>query len=84
MTKELMEDLLQAIIGMADEVKDLQTSGIHLDELVADIEVRMNDVGLDLNGLQQNIRKIDQNINLVVEELLKRRVTKPIIQRTAN
>ncbi|MGY0692115.1 hypothetical protein ACW2QC_04885 [Virgibacillus sp. FSP13] len=79
-----MEDLLQAIIGMADEVKDLQTSGFHLDELVADIEVRMNDVGLDLNGLQQNIQKIDQNINIVVEELLKRRVTKPIIQRTAN
>ncbi len=69
---------------MSGEVKDLQKSGSRLDELVSDIEIRINDVGLDLNGLQQNIRKIDQNVTLVVNELSKIRVARQPLHKAVN
>ncbi|WP_099159834.1 hypothetical protein [Virgibacillus ndiopensis] len=84
MNREMIDDLLQTIIIMSGEVKDLQKSGSRLDELVSDIEIRINDVGLDLNGLQQNIRKIDQNVTLVVNELSKIRVARQPLHKAVN
>ncbi|WP_188454183.1 hypothetical protein [Virgibacillus oceani] len=77
MNREMIDDLLQTIIHMSGEVKELQRSGSRLDELVSDIEVRINNVALDLNGLQQNVRNIDKNVTLVVKELSKIRVARP-------
>ncbi|GGB37030.1 hypothetical protein F3157_14365 [Virgibacillus dakarensis] len=72
MNKEMIDSLLKTITDMSDEVKDIQTSGYRLDEHVTDIEMRINDIGLGLSGLQRDIRNIDRDVTTVIDKLLEK------------
>ncbi|MEC5422919.1 hypothetical protein QGM71_05330 [Virgibacillus sp. C22-A2] len=81
MTKEMMEDLLQAITLLLEELKDLQTSSHQIDELYSNLETEADNVELHIHGLQQNVRILDKKLAMVIEGNLAKGTKKLIAQR---
>ncbi|WP_042222369.1 hypothetical protein [Oceanobacillus manasiensis] len=80
MTKEMMEDLLQSVTKLLDEINELQTNSKQMDELFLSLEIRANNIELTLNGLQQNVVRLDQRIATVVERQLEKSTNKFLSQ----
>ncbi len=80
LTKEMMEDLLQSVTKLLDEINELQTNSKQMDELFLSLEIRANNIELTLNGLQQNVVRLDQRIATVVERQLEKSTNKFLSQ----
>ncbi|AVQ99927.1 ATPase AAA [Oceanobacillus picturae] len=80
MTKEMMEDLLRSVTKLLEEINELQTKSKQMDELFLSLEIRANNIELTLNGLQQNVVRLDQRIATVVERQLEKSTNKFLSQ----
>ncbi|MFD2629225.1 hypothetical protein [Oceanobacillus kapialis] len=80
MTREMMEDLLRRVTHLLEEINELQTNSKQMDELFLNLETRANDIEITLNGLQQNVLRLDQRIATVVERQLEKSTNKFISQ----
>lgn len=80
MTKEMMEDLLRNVTKLLEEINELQTKSKQMDELFLSLEIRANNIELTLNGLQQNVVRLDQRIATVVERQLEKSTNKFLSQ----
>lgn len=67
MTKKMIEDLLQSITALSDELKDAQINAYHTQELIKDLEYKMNYAGFRVLWLQQDIFQINRKFILVVD-----------------
>lgn len=63
----MIEDLLQSIIKLSDEVKDIQANSHHLYDLITNTEMSVNRVGFNLLCLEQNIFDLNRRFIMVVE-----------------
>lgn len=82
MTREMMEDLLEGFTKMTEDLQDIQANSNHMNDLILKTEIRVKDVTINLNGLQQNLRKLDQKFNLV-EALMKTKVKRQIVKKAS-
>lgn len=80
LTKEMMEDLLRSVTKLLEEINELQTKSKQMDELFLSLEIRANNIELTLNGLQQNVVRLDQRIATVVERQLEKSTNKFLSQ----
>lgn len=63
----MIDDLLQSIIKLSDEVKDIQKNSHHLYDLITNTEMNVNRVSFNILRLQQDIFHLDQKFTMVVE-----------------
>ncbi|MBP1971218.1 hypothetical protein J2Z83_003357 [Virgibacillus natechei] len=82
MTREMMEDLLEGFTKMTEDLQDIQANGNHMNDLILKTENKVKDVTINLNGLQQNLWKLDQKFNLV-EGLMKTKVKRQIVKKAS-
>lgn len=76
----MMEDLLRSVTKLLEEINELQTKSKQMDELFLSLEIRTNNIELTLNGLQQNVVRLDQRIATVVERQLEKSTNKFLSQ----
>ncbi len=76
----MMEDLLRSVTKLLEEINELQTKSKQMDELFLSLEIRANNIELTLNGLQQNVVRLDQRIATVVERQLEKSTNKFLSQ----
>jgi chromosome segregation ATPase len=67
LTKEMMEDLLNAITDLLDELDDIKTNSHQIKDLYSDLEIQVNDIELNIDGLERNLKELDEKIALVAE-----------------
>lgn len=67
MTKEMMEDLLNTITILLEDLREIQTKSHQIDELYTLLENRANNIEIDINDLEENAKKLDEQLALVLE-----------------
>lgn len=67
MTKKMMEDLLDTIIKLSDDLKELKVNSNHLYDLIIDTEMSVNNVNFNLRRLQHDTFIIEQKFIMVID-----------------
>ncbi|OZU88831.1 hypothetical protein CIL03_11140 [Virgibacillus indicus] len=84
MTKEMMEDLLHAITLLLEDLKDVQIKSHQIDELYTLLENKANNVELDINGLEQNVKNLDNQLAILMECHQEKGTNNLIVQSIMN
>ncbi|UJL45384.1 hypothetical protein KFZ58_13330 [Virgibacillus sp. NKC19-16] len=82
MTREMLEDLLERFTEMTEEMQDIRENGNHVNQLILKTEGRVNEIETNLNGLQQNLRKLDQKF-IIVESLMRTRAKRQMTRKAS-
>lgn len=82
MTREMLEDLLERITEMTEDLQDIRENGNYVNQLIRKTEGRVNEIETNLNGLQQNLQKLDQKF-ILVESLMRTRVKRQMIRKAS-
>ncbi|WP_067727055.1 hypothetical protein [Oceanobacillus damuensis] len=72
MTQEIIDELLEAITLLLDDLKDIQENSYHMDELISQLESRVNDVEGNIVGLEQNAQSLNDKLSQVLECVMSR------------
>jgi len=72
LTQELIDELLVAITLLLDDLKDVKENSYQMDQLINQLESRVNDVEITIYGLEQNAQNIDARLTQVLECLMQR------------
>ncbi|WP_156288228.1 hypothetical protein [Oceanobacillus salinisoli] len=65
MTPKMLEELLELITLWLDDIRDIRVNGYHIDELINQLEQRVNDIGTNITGLEENAQSIDEKLSEV-------------------
>lgn len=84
LTKEMMEDLLHAITLLLEDLKDVQIKSHQIDELYTLLENKANNVELDINGLEQNVKNLDNQLAILMERHQEKETNNLIVQSIMN
>ncbi len=61
----MLEELLELITLWLDDIRDIRVNGYHIDELINQLEQRVNDIGTNITGLEENAQSIDEKLSEV-------------------
>ncbi|WP_010647706.1 hypothetical protein [Oceanobacillus massiliensis] len=72
MTQETIDELLEAITLLLDDLKDIQENSYQMDQLMDQLESQVNDVEINIHGLEQNAQTLNDRLSQVLECVMSR------------
>lgn len=73
---------MERITEMTEDLQDIRENGNYVNQLIRKTEGRVNEIETNLNGLQQNLQKLDQKF-ILVESLMRTRVKRQMIRKAS-
>lgn len=81
MTQEMIDELLESVTRLLDDVKDIQKNSYYMDQLINQLELRVNNVEITIHSLEQNAQNLSYRLSQVLECMMAKPQKEIILNR---
>lgn len=77
----MIDELLESVTRLLDDVKDIQKNSYYMDQLINQLELRVNNVEITIHSLEQNAQNLSYRLSQVLECMMAKSQKEIILNR---
>ena len=77
----MIDELLESVTRLLDDVKDIQKNSYYMDQLINQLELRVNNVEITIHSLEQNAQNLSYRLSQVLECMMAKPQKEIILNR---